>query len=368
MRHLPRTRPSIPTCVVAAVLLLTAAQPVKIVAQTLPILEVTTSAGTHLGLPIHWGPDSVILLQPSGKMQFIDQTQIVGHRKRSTAFRPTSLASTRAAMQNELGNDFETLISAPYVIGAPRGHIDRWKTRFDALLSGYRRYFNVRHWKIREADFPLQVYVLRSRQEFIAYSTKNGASASANTIGSYFPNTNTCILYELPGAGGTNWTETEATIVHEAVHQLAFNTGVHERLFENPLWCVEGLATLFEKPSVYDPRAASSTVSTRLNEYQRDILKDYCDSGGRLEELLAHIIATDEAFSTNPQEAYAASWALTFYLTERMPRQYKQLLQRQQARGFGAYSSRDRIRDFQRSVNVPISTLALQVKRLLSIQ
>lgn len=368
MRPSTRIRTSRLPWGVAVWLLLAVLHSLPLLAQTHPVLEVTTSAGTHLGLPIHWGPDSAVLLQPSGEMQFIEQSQIVGHRKRSTLFHPTSLASARAQMQNELGINYETLVSAPYVIGAPRGHADRWKTRFDALLSGYQRYFNVRDWKLREADFPLQVYVLGSREEFLSYSKRNGASAAANTIGSYFPNTNTCIMYELPGSGGTNWTETEATIVHEAVHQLAFNTGVHERLFENPLWCVEGLATLFEVPSVYDPRAASSTVATRLNEYQRDILKRYCESGGRLDELLAHVIATDAAFSTNTQEAYAASWALTFYLTERMPRQYKQLMKLQQERGFGEYTSRDRIRDFQRSVDVPISTLTIQVKRLLSIR
>jgi hypothetical protein len=37
-----------------------------------------------------------------------------------------------------------------------------------------------------------------------------------------------------------------ATVVHEAVHQLAFHTGVQSPHIENPLWLSEGLATAFE--------------------------------------------------------------------------------------------------------------------------
>ncbi len=340
----------------------------KTLAQGHPTLEVLTSSGSESGLPIHWGADTAVLLKPAGEMLFLDQREIVSHRRTREVFRPASQAAIRSQMQNELGDGYETLISGPYVIAAPRGHVNRWKARFDALLSGYFRYFGVRDWRLAQPDFPLQVYVLGSREQFVAYSARNGASAPANTIGSYFPDSNVCIMYELPGSTGTDWSETESTIVHEAVHQLAFNTGIHERLFENPLWCVEGLATLFEQPSVYDPRASSSTVATRINTQQANIVKQFCSDGGKLEDVLARIISSDDLFAADPQLAYAAGWALTFYLTERMPREYMQLMQVQQSRGFGQYTPRSRIRDFRTSIDVPISTLAIQVKRLLSIQ
>src|SRR5262245_20690259 len=41
------------------------------------------------------------------------------------------------------------------------------------------------------------------------------------------------------------WASTEAglkdTMIHEATHQVAFNTGLHSRLGCNPKWVVEGL-------------------------------------------------------------------------------------------------------------------------------
>ncbi len=46
-----------------------------------------------------------------------------------------------------------------------------------------------------------------------------------NLMGYYFPKTNRCVLFEVGGGtASTDWSETERTIVHEAVHQLAYNT------------------------------------------------------------------------------------------------------------------------------------------------
>ena len=59
-----------------------------------------------------------------------------------------------------------------------------------------------------------------------------------------------------PGAAGcggtqsTDWSETERTIVHEAVHQLAYNSTLQRRMADNPYWVSEGLATYFESPDL----------------------------------------------------------------------------------------------------------------------
>ncbi len=96
-----------------------------------------------------------------------------------------------------------------------------------------------------------------------------------NLMGYYFPKTNRCVLFEVGGGGtaSTDWSETERTIVHEAVHQLAFNTGVHERLADNPQWIVEGLATMFEERAVFDSRSASRSLVSRVNTQQMATLQ-----------------------------------------------------------------------------------------------
>src|SRR5213076_2929676 len=41
-----------------------------------------------------------------------------------------------------------------------------------------------------------------------------------------------------------------ATVVHEATHQIAFNSGLHTRQADNPLWLTEGMAMYFETPDL----------------------------------------------------------------------------------------------------------------------
>ena len=40
-----------------------------------------------------------------------------------------------------------------------------------------------------------------------------------------------------------DWERNVATIIHEATHQLAYNSGMQRRYADNPMWVSEGLAT-----------------------------------------------------------------------------------------------------------------------------
>jgi len=58
---------------------------------------------------------------------------------------------------------------------------------------------------------------------------------------------------------------TSLTVVHEGIHQIAFNTGVHNRLCAVPRWTTEGFAMLFESNGFRrdDPK---EPVSSRANK------------------------------------------------------------------------------------------------------
>src|SRR4029079_18377404 len=45
-----------------------------------------------------------------------------------------------------------------------------------------------------------------------------------------------------------------ATIVHEATHQIAFNSGLQTRYADLPLWLLEGMAVYFEAPDLDSSR------------------------------------------------------------------------------------------------------------------
>ncbi len=354
---------------VAACLLLTslaASLERSATAQPPQALELEIPAGRFVGLPIHWGSREGILLEANGQFLPFSPRDVRRHQLLDTPFVPQSLAEARAQLAAELGPAYEALIAGPYVLAAPSGTVGRWQQRFTALLAGYQRYFEVRGWSLRQPDFPLCVIVLPDRRTFRQYALQQARNLPDDAVGSYFPRSNRCVLYQIPAGSGTNWSETEATIVHEAIHQLAYNTGVHERLFANPLWFVEGLATMFEMPAVYDTRASRSTLSDRLHPQMLDRLQATLANREQLTADIESLLAHDTLFSGDALRAYALAWAMTFTLVERMPNQYGQFMELQRQRRFAPYAAADRISDFRAAFETSPSMLAHQLQRLLA--
>lgn len=330
-----------------------------------PLLQVVPQSGNPIaGLPIHWGKLNAILLEPSGRMHHLAQADIAQHKLLDKNFHPQSVIEASQLLQSELGSGFEVQIQGPYVLAAPAGKVTRWRERFQALYSGYTRYLEVRGWPLRQPDFPLIVIVLPNRAAFSAYVARETSQPKSNIVGCYFPRSNRCVLYQLDSSAGVDWAETEATIVHEAVHQLAFNTGIHERLFENPLWIVEGWATMFEQPAVYDLRTNRSTVESRMLLSRLQQLQPLLNDPNRLEARLRSMIESDAFFQHDPQSAYSLAWALTFYLSERMPNEFASFLKQQQRRGIGEYTPGERVADFKNSIQTDPATLALQLQKM----
>ena len=151
-----------------------------------------------------------------------------------------------------------------------------------------------------------------------------GAEAPADMCGAYMLDTNRIVLYDMETPGDDQWQRTASVILHEATHQTAFNTGIHSRYCPPPLWVVEGLATMFEAPGVYDSRYHGQR-SDRINREWFDVFQQRV--AGRLQpEMLAGMVASDQVFRSNPAAAYALAWAVSFYLVETQPRQYVKYL------------------------------------------
>lgn len=341
-------------------------------AQAPKLLKVEVPGGHYVGLPVHWGTYDAVMLEPTGQMQFIEQSNVRSHSMLPYDFAPQSLTDARIELQNELGANYETVVLGPYVIAAPLGQAEHWRTRFSRLLAGYLRYFEVRGWPLRRPDFPLRVVVYATRAEFIAYSSRQGKKIPSSMVGCYSPRTNRCALYniDLPsnqatGAAATNWSETEATIVHEAVHQLAYNSGIHERLSMDPLWFIEGLACMFEQPGVYDSGQRSGTLVSRMDPARKQRLKTVIDQPSLLVSYLQSLSESDELFEREVEVAYDLSWALTFYVAERMPVEFRKYSSVLAARPFGEYPSVERSRDFRQVFGGELSLLASRLTQML---
>jgi Protein of unknown function (DUF1570) len=343
--------------------------PLSLQAQPPKSLLVDLQAGQFVGLPIHWGTIDAALLEPNGQIRVFQQHEVRQHQLLDINFQPMSAVETRTKLQAEMGSGYETQITGPYVIAAPKGEVSRWESRFRSLLAGYQRYFETRGWSLRSPDFPLTVIVLPNQSEFAKMASREsaGSTIGKNLAGMYLTRTNRCLLYHLSSGKSTDWETTEATIVHEAVHQLAYNTGLHERLFEHPIWMVEGLATMFEVAAVYDNNVPNSEVRMRINKEKAGHIKQFIgDDASGLGDFFDNLVSSDHLFRTHPHEAYSLAWAMTFYLAERMPKQYFEYIELQRQRGFQLYSESDRNLDFRRAFNLTPNQLAAPVLKLIN--
>ncbi len=130
--------------------------------------------------------------------------------------------------------------------------------------------------------------------------------------------------------------------LHECAHQLAFNLGIHPRAESTPRWLAEGIATFFEKTTI--SRQAKATGENA--EWSKSI-RERLPQAPPLRQLL-NAEETFLRFDQATETAYAQSWALFRFLSERHPSElasYLRLIAHRQAPA----QPQERIADFERS-------------------
>ncbi|OHB78512.1 MAG: hypothetical protein A2Z25_02015 [Planctomycetes bacterium RBG_16_55_9] len=99
-------------------------------------------------------------------------------------------------------------------------------------------------------------------------------------------------------------------LVHEAAHQLSFNTGLQKRRVMYPLWASEGLAMFFERSLLSEYFHSSRYTSLRARRlaslYRR----------GELVRLDDFISITHPGEATRAIDVYAQAWGLFQFLFE----------------------------------------------------
>ena len=288
------------------------------------MVKVTLDGRTIEGSPLKWGRAEARLLGRDGRLWRFSPAEVTGLHKTSDRFRSYSASEFRASLMRDLGRGVEVTGTGHYLVAHPRGRQTTWPQRFEELHRSFVHYFAVRGLKPKEPPYPLVGIVCADRGQFARYSEKKGTRLQPSTSGYYSLRSNRNILYDIDGRSGTgDWHTTASVIIHEATHQTAFNTGVHNRWTPPPLWVAEGLATMFEARGVHDSRHYPNRKD-RVNHAQLRVFKRLIPR--HKPALIRSLIASDELFRANPRVGYAEAWALTFYLAETQPRKYMEYL------------------------------------------
>lgn len=156
------------------------------------------------------------------------------------------------------------------------------------------------------------------------------------------------------------------TIVHESVHQLAFNSGLQVRYADHPTWLSEGLAVYFETAS-----GRGSLIWSRPGEPNRTHLPGFRNAvaGEQLRLPLTELLSSDAAFNSADHlaHAYAEGWALVSYLIREERAAFDGLMLKQQTRKpLTGISGDDRLAEVQEVTGKTASELEAAVIRYMS--
>lgn len=351
-----------------------------------PTLELVVGDETYVGMCLVRDDECCWLQSSDGRLSLITLQDVTSYRKVSSSFRGMTAVEARDELGRELGREFEVAAAGQYVVAAPPGQARTYADLLDGVHRSFTTFFSRRSFDLAPLQFPLIAVVYPDEASFAEYCRTDGMTYGPGLKGYYSPESNRIALFddgnarlsqadsqgavvgqELRPAALVNAATIEAdlrdTLVHEATHQLAFNTGLHPRIGRNPRWVVEGLAMIFERNVDGSQAARYGDEAARLNGERYNWFMQRARA--RLISI-EDLVASDRPFGSATLDAYSEAWALTFYLSERHSADYVEYLEVIRTRDpLADYSTEERIADFQKCFGGDLSWLQVQWLRFM---
>ena len=216
---------------------------------------------------------------------------------------------------------------------------------------------------------PLIVVIFSDRSRYEEYAARDLGAATDRVVGYYNMLSNRVTTFDLTGVDALRaQSQTQpraqatstilarheavglvATLIHEGTHQLAFNSGLHQRLAPVPLWVCEGVATYFESPDLASGRGWRAIGM--VNQPRREQFLKLAGRGW-----LEPLLRDDQGFRQPDAatDAYARGWALTAYLIKTKKKEFVGYLQTLAAKSpCEADSEEQRIEEFSAAFGEP---------------
>jgi len=324
----------------------------------------------------------LLLVDRFGRLRRLDRRQIESEEETGEAFRPASTEDLAEELRREFGARFTVHRTEHYAVAfsGTALYAETVGLLLERQLSVYRNHANALKLPYAEPEFALPVVVLADRQAFDAFALGDVGPTGAQSDSYFNAARNGTVLFELTaGDRGTARTRVQvlaqlaarptsvSTFVHEATHQLAFNTGFSRRYADNPLWLVEGWAMYFENADV-----ARSSTPRNVGGVNRPRLLQYRGQAGEpAPEAWRELVRDDRRLAdaeTGPA-AYPQAWALTFYLVKRRPREFAAYVERMANKpALLRGAPEERLADFQQAFGSDFEALSREIQRFLGQQ
>ena len=327
----------------------------------------------------------ILLQTPDGKMWPIQQDEILQREKGGTDFALLKGKALAEAVLAEMPAGSQVLETANYLVvyNTSRPYAQWVAGMLERLHRGFHSYWSQRGMKLEQPAQPLVALVFDSQESFADYAQAELGPAAKSVIGYYSMHSNYVVMFDLTG-GTTEGNSRRslgiqqinrllarpdfqwslATIVHEATHQLSFNTGLQKRFADVPLWFSEGLAIYFETPDVSSSRGwrgIGEISAPRLARFQAAARKTS-------QPFLPELLTNDDSLrkAATALDRYAQAWAVTYYLQKRMPDAYDAYLRELSAiQPLYDPSPSDRVRLFQKHFGADLAKLEDDITQMM---
>ena len=299
---------------------------------------------TLTGKVIVEGQDKGLLFRADdGKIWFLQPDEIQARTLDDEPFKALEGDALEAFLAKSLPDGFKVHRSEHYFVCYDTSEAyARWISGlYERLYDGYFEFWKKKDLELEEPDGPMIVMVFKDRENYQRYMNAE-LGQTAEMVAFYNLKSNRVALYDLTrtqefgGGGQSRFREINrvlaseragpmvATVVHEATHQLIFNTGLQTRFAESPLWLNEGLAIYFETPDLSSKRGwrgIGKLNRLRLIQFRQALQR-------RTAIPLARMIGEDAPFrdSATAADAYAQAWAFNYFLLRRKPKPFAQYL------------------------------------------
>lgn len=180
----------------------------------------------------------------------------------------------------------------------------------EKLAKVYGQVFHDKGFPFAFPERPMVVVMLKDRNSYAAYLDEK---PDGDEGGHYNVDANELVIFDFTAdkkdrAANAARVNT-FTLVHEALHQLTFNTGLLDRRADVPVAVSEGLAMYGE---VWQHTNRQATLGI-VNRYRLQALTDR--AAGAVDWIPIETLVTDDALfnGNDAQLAYAESWVLVHY-------------------------------------------------------
>lgn len=300
----------------------------------------------------------------------ITPDNIVSKTSDDRPFAYSTAPEIKEKMLKELPSGFKVFESKHYLIFYETSEaFARWTAQlFENLHNVFYNFWTSNGMKLSEPSTPLIAIIFADGKEYVRFCKDELGDAGDAIIGYYSMQSNRVNLFDLTGADYMNQRASSrvseaakirnllaqpdsarmvATIVHEATHQLAYNSGMQVRYADMPRWLSEGIAMYFETPNL---KMSSGWGSLgKDNPSRLRLIKQRLPR--RNPEAIKMMI-TDDALFTNLEiadEAYAEAWGLTWLLIKRNPKKFVEYLKiMSEKTPFVWDSSEERMEEFEK--------------------